>query len=187
MRRELEQVTTWPLDASAEVPPLYFRLPVAGQEGPAYRERVYCYELYHRWRCLWRTNGYALCGEIDKQGHPIVRRSPKPDFLVHAPGQMANLLVVEVKPRNASFPKMVKDLRTLTYFRRELRDEAYAASYFWLYGVTRAEWPAIAAELTERVAQDDAVDLSMIRPVLHEQAGTRAAFAEWPARNAREG
>ena len=28
----------------------YFQLPVAGSEEPVFRERVYCYELYHQLR-----------------------------------------------------------------------------------------------------------------------------------------
>lgn len=41
--------------ATANIPPEYFQLPIAGREDPIYRERVYCYELYHQMR-------YALAG-----------------------------------------------------------------------------------------------------------------------------
>ena len=48
---------------------------------PEYRERVYCYEHYNRWRCHWPDGyPYSLAGEIDKHGHPIIRGAAKPDF-----------------------------------------------------------------------------------------------------------
>lgn len=54
------------------VPETYFQLPVAGREGPSYRERVYCYELYHQLRCRWPVDtGYSLAGEVDKKGHHL--------------------------------------------------------------------------------------------------------------------
>ena len=37
----------------------YFQLPVADADA-LYRERVYCYELYHQLRCLWETSGSVL-------------------------------------------------------------------------------------------------------------------------------
>ena len=49
----------------------YIQLPVAGSKERKYRERVYCYELYHQLRCcLGDTFEYKLHGEVDKEGHP---------------------------------------------------------------------------------------------------------------------
>jgi len=76
----------------------YFQLPIAGNEEPIYRERVYCYELYHQLRCML-GNGfpYKLNGEVDKNGHPIIRNAKKPDFIIHKPGDMEyNLVVIEI-------------------------------------------------------------------------------------------
>lgn len=91
------------LAATASIGDKYFRLPIAGG-SPIYRERVYCYELYHQLRkILGNDYPYMLSGEIDKNSHPyIVSRcgAIKPDFLVHKPGGMgmeANLAIVEVK------------------------------------------------------------------------------------------
>ena len=39
-------------NATARVPEVYCQLPVAGEKSPIYRERVYCYELYHQLRIL---------------------------------------------------------------------------------------------------------------------------------------
>ncbi len=181
MDDKLARVSDPLFEASSRVPGLYFKLPVVGQEGPAYRERVYCYELYHQWRCLWpEKSDFALCGEVDKSGHPVVRNRPKPDFLVHWPGQTENLLVVEVKPANASRRKMLKDLRTLTYFRRGLGVEVYHAAYFWLYGVSLQSWQKVGAELTGCARADPAIDLEAIMPVLHEAPGIRATRVTWP-------
>ena len=44
-------------DATAAIGEEYFRLPIHGSD-PAYRERVYCYELYHQTR-LSRINAWC--------------------------------------------------------------------------------------------------------------------------------
>ena len=64
--------------ATAMVPKEYFLLSLHGAD-PIYRERVYCYELYHQLRCLWPAETpYRLNGEVDKRNHHIFRmpRSP---------------------------------------------------------------------------------------------------------------
>jgi hypothetical protein len=108
--------------ATARVPKHYFQLPVVaeGQAEAVYRERVYCYELYHQLRNALDQEGlpegYALSGEIDKQGHPIIRPCA-PDLLFHVPGDMHNnLVVVEVKPINAMSKGISKDVKNLAYF-----------------------------------------------------------------------
>lgn len=108
-------------EATRRVEAHYFQLPVAGAEAPIYRERVYCYELYHRLRQVMPNEWpYVLGGEVDKGGHPIIREGvgeAKPDFIVHVPGSMdRNLAVVEVKPVTSGQGAIVKDVRTLTRF-----------------------------------------------------------------------
>lgn len=82
----------------------YFQTPVAKEleQAPTervYRERVYCYELYHQLRINIKSDfPYTLCGELDKSGHPIIRNNSKPDFIAHVLGSMENnLLIMEVK------------------------------------------------------------------------------------------
>jgi hypothetical protein len=77
----------------------YFRLPIYGGV-PVYRERAYCYELYHQMRKIWpETTTYWLNGEVSKNGHPdFGPNGPMPDFLVHRPDSRDNYLVMEVKP-----------------------------------------------------------------------------------------
>lgn len=99
--------------ACAKVDAYCFQLPVAGVDNPVYRERVYCYELYHQLRSvLGDSYCYKLHGEIDKNGHPIIRKEcgrTIPDLIVHEPRDMRrNLAVVEVKPVT-----VVKNLRGL--------------------------------------------------------------------------
>nr|WP_298724321.1 hypothetical protein [uncultured Steroidobacter sp.] len=53
--------------ATAAIDADYFLLPVSGRENPMYRERVYCYELYHQIRKYWAEDTrYTLAGEVDK-------------------------------------------------------------------------------------------------------------------------
>lgn len=132
--RDLDQILRI---ASAAVPRDYFQLPVAGQEHPIYRERVYCYELYHQIRCQWPPgSGFTLAGEVDKAGHRLLRGGKldrvKPDFLVHSPGDMdENFAAIEVKPSNASVASIVEDVETLEAFRDEAN---YERSLMWIYG-----------------------------------------------------
>ncbi len=61
--------------AASHVPKEYFQLPVMGVEEPIYRERVYCYELYHHLRKAWPQSLalYSLSGEIEEGSPPHPR------------------------------------------------------------------------------------------------------------------
>lgn len=177
MDEALKVVTDWLLSASSQVGAEYMQLPVTGREKPEYRERVYCYELYHRWRCYWPPSyKFSLSGEVDKSGHPLIRKSDKPDFLVHVPGKMRNLLVLEVKSRNANVSKMAKDLVKLTRFGQEAN---YHAAYFWIYGISSQEWPRLREKIVQKVAKTGDVNLDRISCFIHERAGSRAFRVDW--------
>lgn len=135
--------------AAIELP--YFLLPI--HEGdPVYRERVYCYELYHQMRRRWPDACvYSLNGEVDKRSHatmvPLVG-AVKPDFLVHTPGNMdGNHAVIEVKSQAADGPGIRKDIATLSNF---VAHGGYGRAIYLIYG-----WNAdrtaerIYAELSE--------------------------------------
>src|SRR5205807_588549 len=70
----------------------YFLLPLDGAD-PVYRERTYCYELYHQIKAYWSPafagSRFELGGEVDKAGHPRFQhpalKGTKPDLLVHDP------------------------------------------------------------------------------------------------------
>ena len=116
----IERFLEFLIAATAKVRAHYFQLPVADREDTIYRERVYSYELYHQIQMLLEEDqeltNYVLSGEIDKQGHPIIRQCA-PDLLFHVPRDMgSNLVVVEVKPANAKSRGIRKDLDTLRYF-----------------------------------------------------------------------
>ncbi|MGA7806063.1 hypothetical protein [Bradyrhizobium sp.] len=120
--------------ATAHIQPEYFYLPVHGG-APVYRERVYCYELYHQMRLRWPDGcPFKLNGEVDKAGHPILSQLganyAKPDLLVHGPGDMGmNHAIVEVKSVEARFQGIRKDLKTLSLFRSTVGYVSVAAFF----------------------------------------------------------
>jgi hypothetical protein len=123
---------------------------------------------------------FSLSGEVDKQGHRLIRGNWKPDFLVHVPGRMRNLLVVEVKPANADPARMADDLKKLNYFRRELGDPGnYHAAYFWIYGLPVANWPNLRAQLLGLLQGDAQFDRGLVSCIIHEMSGVRARPAPW--------
>ena len=97
-----------------------------------YRERVYCYELYHQMRLLMdeigglcateESTSFTFNGEVDKTAHPILKDTKvgqrKPDFLVHCPGcgNDFNDTVIEVKKADVDKDGILKDLKSLCLF-----------------------------------------------------------------------
>jgi hypothetical protein len=137
-------------EAAAAVGPEWFLLPVASVDSRAparhYRERVYCYELYHQIRLLNdRLAGlvagapeYRLSGEIDKAGlHAVIEGGRhKPDLVWHVPGQVSgNATVVEVKTIDGSrSADLGKDLATLAAFLESER--GYHSAIMLVFGDT---------------------------------------------------
>jgi len=155
-------------EATAAIPAHYFQLPVADQECTIYRERVYCYELYHQLRELLKADPlfdrYALCGEVDKSGHPIIRRHV-PDFVLHVPRAMdANLVVIEVKPINAELSGFRKDLETLAYFTSDI--VGYQCGIELVYGDNEGG----LNEFTRKFPRDS----RKLQLFWHQSPGTRA-------------
>lgn len=106
------------MQATSEIEERYFKLQIDGGK-PVYRERIYCYELYHQMREKWPQTPYVLNGEVDKSGHPSLlgKARCKPDLLVHGPGDMReNYAVIEVKHSNTEIRGIRKDLETLFFF-----------------------------------------------------------------------
>jgi hypothetical protein len=143
----MEELSKLLAAATAAIEPGYFRLSIHGG-APVYRERVYCYELYHQMRARW-PNGCPFClnGEVDKAAHPILAQLGadgfKPDLLVHRPGCMAgNHAVIEVKSAQGARTGAPKDLRTLSVFRRDVR---YERAIYLIYGEDAAD------ELIDRI------------------------------------
>ena len=120
--------------ATSKISSNYFLLPIDGGD-PVYRERVYCYELYHQLRCEWDEEcKYSLMGEVDKSAHPILKNFGadgfKPDFLIHSPGHMAgNNTIIEVK--SEELRGIEGDLNKLSLF---VRDVGYMKAIYLFFG-----------------------------------------------------
>ena len=122
-------------NATAGIEDRYFKLKIEGGL-PVYRERVYCYELYHQLRKDWNRTDFVINGEVDKSAHPILEplgaKKRKPDLLIHGPGDMAgNYAIIEVKPSTASNRGIRKDFETLSFFKGLGQ---YHHAIFLLYG-----------------------------------------------------
>ena len=133
MSREFVEALT---EATARIEEVYFKLPIAGHPDGVYRERVYCYELYHQLRVISQGSSYVVSGEVDKRAHPILRntkvRDTVPDLLIHQPGDMGgNLVVVEVKSTNARLREIEQDIQKITLF---IREAGYELGILLLFG-----------------------------------------------------
>ena len=122
-------------NATAGIEDRYFKLKIEGGL-PVYRERVYCYELYHQLRKDWNRTDFVINGEVDKSAHPILEplgaKKRKPDLLIHGPGDMnSNYAIIEVKPCTTDSRGILKDLETLSFFRGSCK---YQHAIFLLYG-----------------------------------------------------
>ncbi len=169
---ELEELREKIAIATSLIAPEYFQLPVA-RAGHVYRERVYCYELYHQLRNVWGGCPYSFGGEVDKSGHPYFQDGPyaeaKPDLLVHRPGTMdGNLTVVEVKPASVSDDDGRKDLRKLTWFCKKA---GYYRGVFLVYGES-GEPGAVAAKI--HAWHGDGIDFNVLDCFYHRRVGERA-------------
>lgn len=162
--------------ATAAIEHGYFYLYIDGG-APIYRERVYCYELYHHMRRLWPADyPYSLNGEVDKRAHPILRKLEAefhtPDFLVHTPGSMAgNSTIIEVKHALAQAEGIRKDIRTLDLF---VSTVGYRRAIYLMYGDEANE------RLVERVTRI-AHELNARSPIevwLHAKVGLPAILAD---------
>ncbi len=139
----------------------YFQIEVAGSDNSTFRERVYCYELYHQLRnALEDEFPYKLDGEIDKAGHPSISGAKKPDFVVHEPGEMnRNLLVVEVKSLTGAqadnMRGLSKDLDTLQEF---VRSAKYHRGVMLVYSDGADDLPhRIISKVEEAREQEDRI------------------------------
>lgn len=169
----MEQLTEILRQATAAIDRDYFVLPIHGNDA-VYRERVYCYELYHQMRLRWPgDSSYRLNGEVDKSAHPYFQGldagNPKPDLLVHQPGTgRYNHAVIEVK--SVVGQDIQKDLETLSLFRNQLR---YERAIFLIYG-------AILDDALTRRVQRCAANVVQLAPIevwLHAEPAAPAVLS----------
>lgn len=120
--------------AALAVDQLYFLVPRVNSES-VYRERVYCYELYHQLRIQLKkmkfSSEYYLNGELDKVGTKSLK-GKKPDFIFHQPGDdYHNLLTMEVKSSRYDVASFCDDIGKLKFFQRE---KDYFGGIMLIYG-----------------------------------------------------
>lgn len=156
-----EEISTnvWKIDhllqlATKKVGEAYIQIPRIDQridQTEHYRERAYCYELYHQMRCLWPVHGHSdalINGELDKAGHQLFQeariKGAKPDFLVHKPGRMdLNHTIIEVKTVRSDAEAQFYtnswccDLDTLDAF---IKNAGYRFAIFLLVGDEQEEF-----------------------------------------------
>lgn len=167
----MQELTELLQDATASVPLHYFQVQLDGGD-PTYRERVYCYELYHQLRCRWPADTpFCVNGELDKAAHPILRELgadyAKPDLLIHQPGYMTgNHAIIEVKSSNAQRDGIEKDLRTLSLFLTKVN---YQRAIYLVFG-----YEALAAADRVRRVASALGELPPIELWLHTAPGTPA-------------
>ncbi len=162
--------------AASQLTAEYFQLPVADGDA-VYRERVYCYELYHQLRCRWDGFPFSLGGEVDKAGHPHFQNGPyakaKPDLLVHVPGQMGqNLATLEVKPATVRDEDLRSDLRKLSWFCQHAQ---YFRGVLLVYG-DAGDTESLRTRL--RQATDDQVNAAVLTCLYHRAVGERPEIVE---------
>lgn len=132
----MEELDTILSEAAGAIHPSYFQIAIDGGE-PVYRERVYCYELYHQMRLRWPDDTpFWLNGELDKAAHPIIRQlggdRAKPDFLIHTPGDMrGNHAIMEVKQAGTRDGAILEDLEKLCLFVDRV---GYQRAIYLFYG-----------------------------------------------------
>lgn len=132
----MKELTALLQNATKNLPESYFNLMITGDKT-IYRERVYCYELYHQLRCIWpATTEYYLNGELDKAAHPILSKlgaaGVKPDLLIHKPGYMnGNHAVMEIKSSQAQRKGIIKDLKNLALFKNKVK---YERAIYLIFG-----------------------------------------------------
>jgi hypothetical protein len=175
MRHHINRFEEMLTAATARVARDYFQLPVADADA-AYRERVYCYELYHQLRCVWDDFPFSLGGEVDKVGSPHFRDGPyaqaKPDLLVHVPGEMGhNLATVEVKPCDRSVGAFREDLEKLAWF---CQSAGYFRGLFLVYGTPQGGEGAVRAKVQHAVHSSARVDPQFIEAFHHGRVGSAA-------------
>lgn len=176
MQHHMERLRRMLTTATERIEEDYFQLPVADADV-VYRERVYCYELYHQLRCLWDDFPFRLGGEIDKSGHPHFQDGPysqaKPDLLVHLPRRMGNnLAAIEVKPCDRDVKAFKDDLEKLTWFCQHAE---YFCGVFLVYGAPDGGEGAVRDKVRRAAESSGQVDLRLIEVFHHASPGCSAS------------
>lgn len=166
-------------EATKSIDKYYFNITAVKRKNPYYRERVYCYELYHKLRDALNDFPFTLQGEMDKNKHFILRPF-KPDFILHEPKTMDNnFLVIEVKHiKNTAKSRLHKDLKSLLHFL----DKGYFKAIHLIYGSIKESEKDISKVINayKKYSKDD---LKKYKDKLllywHKSCGEEATNYDW--------
>ena len=159
--------------------PHYFKTHYAGSDDLKYRERLYCYELYHQLRCLLGDDcGYRLDGEMDKAADPDFKNFEKvPDFIAHFPGtHVANMAVIEVKKVTVATGGIKSDVQKLVNFVTT-KKRRYHRAIMLVYGDGQTKLPPAILKGFDAGAAGHAASLMLL---WHEGPG-KALVVKRPA------
>lgn len=151
-------------EATRAIEASYFLLPIAGRDRPIKRERVYCYELFHRLRLALAASQLTLTGEPDKSGHPHLPPI-NPDLILHIPGYHdENSAVVEVECR-VGLEHLIKDFRNL----KTMQGRGYQTLVLLIFANQRVPWPKLM-----QASKEVGIDIDDITVLLHREVGESA-------------
>jgi len=100
--------------------------------GQQYRERVFCYELYHQMRQIQDDfcKSLIINGELDKRSYSGFNNKV-PDFLFHVPGNNDNNeAIFEVKNTLENKDEIINDFKKIDKF---INEHGYKIGIFLLY------------------------------------------------------
>ena len=131
-------------EAAKNVTAGYYKVETANGEQK-YRERVFCYELYHQMRERQKNYFYGLIinGELDKTGNINYKRE-KPDFVIHVQGtDDRNEAIIEVK-NTLQEEDVYKDIGKIDRF---IRNHKYKMGIFLTYNQPLSEVEKVIKEI----------------------------------------
>ncbi|WP_148266530.1 hypothetical protein [Methanocella arvoryzae] len=141
-----------------------------------YKERVYCYELYHQLRIqLGDDYEYCLMGELDKCSHQSFcnaygvepKHGPKPDFIIHTPGiqnEISNFVIIEIKTTNNRISKIKDDIIKLLGF---INNTSYRYGISLIYG-DNLDMDSLNSAIAELETHNN---MSKIMVIWHDREG----------------
>lgn len=128
------------IDSTEKIAEQYFETKIIDLDRKTkkvYRERIYCYELYHQIRIRIPNEGEAsFFGEYDKSGSKsydnTMLKGVKPDFSIHIPGDNDNnSIAMEVKSSSASNTAIKIDIKKLV---RLVDEQGFRFGIYLIYG-----------------------------------------------------
>ena len=163
------------MSATEDISKEYFstKIIVNENEELVYRERIYCYELYHQIRLKLKCDlNMGFYGEYDKSGSSVYKHSAsnrvKPDFLIHSPGDVEqNFLAMEVKSSDAKKCDIKSDIDKLIKLKKY---HNFKFCIYLIYGDNALKKGGVAAGCVDHEFK------SGIKIFIHSKVG-ESAFA----------